>query len=50
MKTTGMQTFKTAKTPDGMIKKFGNKGNTKETTLPRGGCPADRKGKAKGKY
>ena len=39
--------LKTAKTPEAMIK-FGNDGNTKGTTLPKGGCPDKGKVKRKG--
>ncbi len=38
-----------AKSPDGMIKSFGNKANTQETSLPMYGAAAARKGKAKPK-
>lgn len=43
--TTARHTLKTASSPDGMVK-FGNKGGTKETTLPKGGQPTHRKKKA----
>ena len=43
---TNKSTLKTAKSGEAMIKSFGNQGNTKLTTLPKGGEQVGRKKRA----
>jgi hypothetical protein len=54
MKTvkTNSKTEKTASSPDKMVKKFGNAGNTQSTSLPKGGCArgAKKMGKRRSAY